>query len=84
MNGLALSRRKSYVVFPNTDLLRDIMQAHLNMALPEEVVVSVVIMNSSPLSKQINEKREKFRQHGFSNCGMRTTTTSGLIKIIEI
>ena len=74
MNGLGLSRRKSFVAFPNTDLLWDIMQAHLDMALLEEVVVSVVITNSSPLSKQINEKREKCRHHGFSNCGMCTTT----------
>jgi len=60
--------------FSNTDLLRNITQAHLDMALLEEVVVSVVITNSSPVSKQINKKREECRQHGFSNCGMRTTT----------
>lgn len=69
MIGLGLSRQRSFIVFLNSDLLRDIMWAHLDMALLEEVVVSFVITKSSSLSKQINGKREKCMQHDFSNCG---------------
>lgn len=47
MIGLGLSRRRSFIVVLNSDLLRDIMWAHLDMALLEEVVVSVVITKSS-------------------------------------
>jgi hypothetical protein len=44
------------------------------MALLEEVVLSIVIMNSVPVSKQINEKREKRHTEWFIKLCTRTVT----------
>jgi hypothetical protein len=49
------------------------------MELRKEVVLSVVIKNSVPLSKQLNDKREEGIQRGFSNCGTGTITDTPTI-----